>query len=347
MSIRVFLALAAALVATAAVPAAAVAHEHTLKIATLSPENSDWMRRMREGAETIAQRTDGRVEVRFYGGGVMGDDQKVMRKMRIGQLHGATFTAGGLVDRYPDAHLYGLPLLFNSLEEVDYVRERMDEHIEAGLAGTGLVTFGLAEGGFARLMSNTPVRNLEDLRGHKVWVPEGDVTSYAAMKAMGLAPVTLPVTDVLTGLQTGLIDIIGSSPQAAIVLQWHTKVKYVTDFPLTYVYATLAIEERYFERLDAADRATVREVMEQIYDEFDAQNRVDNRKAAEALRASGIEFVEVDEGQVPRWRTITERVNEDLAADGAFSGELLAELKGHLADFRQAGRQAAAVGDAP
>ncbi len=345
MSIRVLLPLVLAVLIAAGWSGIAAAQEHTLKIATLSPENSDWMRRMREGSRAIEEGTEGRVKVKFYGGGVMGNDKKVMRKMRIGQLHGATFTAGGLVDRYPDIQIYGLPLVFNSLDEVDYVRERMDADLVAGLEEAGLVSFGLAEGGFARLMSNNPVRSLDDLKGHKVWVPEGDIISYEAMEALGLAPVTLPITDVLTGLQTGLIDIIGSSPVAAVVLQWHTKVKYMTDFPVSYIFATLVIEKRYFDRLSAADQGVVREVMEGIYDRFNEQNRRDNENASQALLSSGIEFVQVDTGQVPQWREITERINREQAEKGVYRAETLTQLTGHLDEYRRSdGRTAAAEG---
>ena len=138
--------------------APALAAPVQLKIATIAPENSSWMKSMRAGGEEIETRTDGRVQLKFYGGGVMGSDAKVLRKMRIGQLHGAAFTPSALIDRYPDINLYGLPLVFNSIEEVAYVRERLDEKLLAGLEEAGLVGFGLTTGGFAKIMSSQPVR---------------------------------------------------------------------------------------------------------------------------------------------------------------------------------------------
>ncbi|MBT8137277.1 MAG: TRAP transporter substrate-binding protein DctP [Gammaproteobacteria bacterium] len=324
-------------------PVALPAAGQTLKIATISPEGSYWMTRMREGAAEIQQRTDGRVQLKFYGGGVMGNDKKVLRKMRVGQLHGGTFTSGGLVEQDPDLQLYGLPLLFNSADEVAYVRKRMDEILLKGLEQkSGLVSFGLASGGFARLMSNSPVRSLDDLRGRKIWVPEGDAISYAAMEALGLAPVTLPITDVLTGLQTGLIEIIGSSAVGAVVLQWHTKVSYISDLPVTYIYALLAIDGRAFGRLDPADQQAVREVMEATYREFDAVNDRDDAQANEALAKAGIETVPVEQDQLPQWRRLVGAVNQKQADDGMISPALLATLQQHLADFRTQ-QQAAAT----
>lgn len=306
-----------------------------LKLATIAPEGSEWMVEMRAGAKEIKQRTDGRVLLKFYGGGVMGNDKKVLRKIRIGQLHGGSFVASGVAERYPDINLYGLPLLFESLEEVDYVRARMDETIEKGLEEAGWVNFGIAEGGMAMLMSNTPVRSLKDLERQKVWVPEGDTISYAAMESLGLSPVTLPITDVLTGLQTGLIDIIATSPVGALVFQWHTKVKYITRLPVSYLIGVLAIDKRAFGSLEKHDQEIVREVMNRIYDEFDRRNREDNDKAIEALLASGLQFVEPDPQEVPMWRATVGKANRSQGKAGAFTPAMLDQLIGYLDEFKQ------------
>lgn len=274
----------------------------------------------------------------------MGNDKKVLRKMRIGQLQGATFTAGGLAERAPNLQLYGLPLLFSDQQEVDYVRERMDEEFMQRMEQAGLVSFGLAGAGFARLMSNSPIRDLDDLRGQKVWVPEGDTTTPVAMRVLGLAPVTLPITDVLTGLQTGLIDIIGSSAVAAVVLQWHTKVRYVSDLPVSYIYATLALDKPAFDRLQVQDQAVLREVMEGIYREFDRANRRDEIEASKALMAAGIERIEIGDARVPAWR---EQVMEATRAFALKTPELdaalLATMEQHLADFHGGERAAQTV----
>ena len=158
----------------------------------------------------------------------MGNDTTVLGRIRIGSLQGGAFTPTALASQYSDLNLYGLPLIFDSEEEAAYVRERLDAKLQRGLEEAGFVNFGFAGGGFAVVMSNTPVDELEDLKGKKVWVPEGDSISYASMEALSLSPVTLPLTDVLTGLQTGLIDIVAMSPIGALVLQWHTKVKYLS-----------------------------------------------------------------------------------------------------------------------
>ncbi|MEO0576102.1 MAG: TRAP transporter substrate-binding protein DctP [Pseudomonadota bacterium] len=311
-----------------------VASAETFKLATIAPENSQWMRDMRAGAKQIKERTDGRVIIKLFGGGVMGNDKKVLRKVKIGQLHGGAFTAGSLMERYPDLSIYGLPLLFNSLDEVDFVRERLDAELKAGLEDAGFVSFGFAGGGFAMVLGNTPVRNLSDLKDQKVWVPEGDTISYAGMQALELSPVTLPVTDVLTGLQTGLLDVVATPPVGALVLQWHTKVKYGTQLPLVYTMAFMAIDKKRFKRLSDEDQAIVADVLNGIYANFEEANRIDNEKAMTALAGVGIEMVELDAGQLPAWRKAVEATNERLAKEGVYSSELYAKVIDLLDGYR-------------
>jgi TRAP-type C4-dicarboxylate transport system substrate-binding protein len=311
-----------------------VAEATQFKIATIAPEGSQWMLDLQAGAKEIKEQTEGRATFKFYGGGVMGSDKKVLRKIRIGQLHGGVFTANGVSERYSDIVIYGLPMLFQSQEEVDYVRERMDAQLLQGLDDAGLVSFGFAGGGFAKLMGNEPITRLEDLRGRKVWAPEGDRLSYEAMEAIELAPVILPITDVLTGLQTGLLEYVVTPPVGAIVLQWYTKVKYVTEYPFAYTLGTMAIEKRAFTRLSEADQAVVAEVFSRIYAVFEKQNRIDNRLAEDALKSNGLKFVELDAALIPGWRSTVAAANRKMALAGEFSLDMFDQVLAYLEEFR-------------
>jgi len=306
----------------------------TLKIATVTPEGTQWMEDMRASAKEIKERTEGRVQVKYYGGGIMGNDTKVLGRIRIGTLQGGAFTPVALAGQYPELNLYGLPLIFDSEEEAGYVRERMDAKLTKGLEDAGFVSFGFATGGFAVLMSNTPVDELEDLKGKKVWVPEGDSVSYDSMEALSLSPVTLPLTDVLTGLQTGLIDIVAMSPIGALVLQWHTKVKYITELPLVYTMGFMAIDKRAFDKISAEDQAIVREVMEESYRNFDKANLVDNHGARDALINSGIESVPYEEAEYRAIREVLAASNRSIGEDGGFSLEMYEEMMGYIQEFR-------------
>jgi TRAP-type C4-dicarboxylate transport system substrate-binding protein len=328
--IQVSWVLALLVTATTAYQAQAI----ELKVASVAPDGSSWMREMRAGADEIRDRTGGRVLIKFYPGGVMGNDSQVLRKIRIGQLHGGAFAGGGLAARYAAINLYSIPLLFRSLDEVDYVRERMDSKLQIGLEAAGFVTFGFVEGGFAHVMASEPISGIEDMRRRKIWIPEGDQVSFLSLEAMGLSPVVLMPTDVLTGLQTGLLDVVAASPVVALVLQWHTTVKYMMDLPIAYSIGIFALDTRVFQRLSADDQQTVRMVMSGINRSLDAQARTDNQQARAVMAGFGIEFVPVDSADVVNWQSTISTIYPQLRARDDIDEEFFDELLETLREYR-------------
>jgi TRAP-type C4-dicarboxylate transport system substrate-binding protein len=294
----------------------------TLKIATIAPDGSFWLNEMKKAADAIDKKTEGRVKFKFYGGGTMGNDRSVLRKIRVGQLDGGMFTSGGLSDDCPDLRIYGIPFLFPTVDSVAPVRAQFDPVLAQELEKAGFVSFGFADGGFALFMSNQPVTSLESMKGKKMWVPEGDKLSYEGMEALGLSPVALSLTDVTTGLQTKLLDIVANSPIGAVAFQWHTRVKYITTTPLSYIIATMAIKKSSFDALSEADRKVVRDEMERVYKLFDKKNREDNASAYKALLAAGIQPVTPSEKEVGLWRGQSRKTSERMAGEGFFSREL-------------------------
>ena len=316
-----------------AIPASP-AHAVVLKIATISPDGSSWMTKFRQGAAKVAEATENRVRFKFYPGGVMGNDKAVLRKIRIGQLHGGAFSGGTLARYAGEAQLYSLPLKFNSLEEVDYVRKHMDTRIMAGFEKGGFVTFGLADGGFAYIMSNAPVDSIESLRRQKVWTPAHDQATAEALHGFGIKPIALPIADVRTGLQTGLIDTVAISPVAAIVLQWHTQVKYLTKLPMAYLYGILAVDAKAFARIAPEDQQVVKRIMGRIFQEMDQMNRQDNQHALDALRRQGVEFITPPTQSEADWKAIAADVSHRLIRTDGIPARLVETMERHLADFR-------------
>jgi TRAP-type C4-dicarboxylate transport system substrate-binding protein len=310
------------------------ANAAVFKIATISPDGSSWMKSMRAAADDIEKQTEGRVKFKFYPGGVMGSDEAVLRKIRIGQLQGGAMPGGALISFYPDAQVYNLPLKFRSFAEVDYVRARMDQKIVDGLEEGGFVTFGLGEGGFAYILSKDAISTMEDLRSHKVWIPNNDAGALLAIKTFGVSPIPLNLSDVLAGLQTGLVDTVASSPIGTIALQWHTQVSHMSDLPVMYFYALLAIDKKPFGKLSTADQAAVRKTMTAAFKQIDKQNRVDNVAAYDALLKQGISQVEMSASQREPWYAAASEAEKNMVDQGVISSAILRELDGYLQEVR-------------
>ena len=314
------------------------AYATDIKIATIAPNQSTWMIDMRAAGKTIKERTDGRVNLKFYGGGVQGASSKVLQKIKIGQLHGGMFAPIDFMKTYVDVSLYGLPFAFESWEEMRYVREQMDADLAAGFERHNFVTFGFV-GSFAMILSNQPVRSKSDLRGKKVWLPEGDLISFEALKALNLSPVSLPVTDVLTGLQTGLLDMAAIPPEVAVALQWHTRVRYFTDMPLLYAMSFLAIDKRTLDKLSANDQAVLTEVLSETFARMDARMSFESLDATEALVNIGIQKIDPDEGMLDDLLASMSETNLGMAKKGLLPLALFETMQGHISDFRNGGPQ--------
>ncbi len=308
-------------------PGPGAANAFTLKVATISPEGTSLTKALRAAAAAIHEKSHGRVRLKIYPGGVMGTDSVVLRKIRLGQLHGGTFTSGGIAKVDGNFQILGMPMLLRDYREVDFARKKYEPRLLHSLEKKGFISTGIIEAGFAYMMSNKPIAKPGDLKGQKVWVPEGDVISRTVFEKAGIHPIPLPITDVLTGLQTHLIDTVTASPVAAIVLQWFTKVKYLTDTPLLYNYGTFVLSKRAWKRVPRQDRAMVLNELTRRLKVVDRQNRKDNEAAKQTLKKQGIRFVPVAPGEIKELQRIADEAIGALRNGGNFDYRLYQEIE--------------------
>jgi TRAP-type C4-dicarboxylate transport system substrate-binding protein len=308
----------------------------TFKIATVAPAGTTWMKEMKKGADNIKKATDGRVKLKFYPGGVMGNDKSVHRKIKVGQLHGGAFTSGGLAHIDPAIQSLSLPMLFDSVEEVEYVKEKMDSSLKQSMEKSGFALLGISGGGFAQILSKTPLADLESIRSSKVWVPEGDKLIQETFDTLGISPISLPISDVFTGLQTGLIETVTVNSAAAIAFQWHTSTAYMTDAPVIYLIGLLAIQKKAFDKISAADQLIVKAEINGVFNRLTELNRADNIKASAALKSQGIQFVKPSPGELARWKSLATQSIKNMVEKGYLSQDKIDEVFQHLSDFRSA-----------
>lgn len=325
--------LATALAASAGTASAA----STLKIATVAPDGTAWMREMRAAGEAIKTRTQGRVELKFYPGGVMGDDATVLRKMKIGQLQGGAFTGGEASILSKDAQVYSLPFAFRNLDEIATARSKLDPLLKASFADAGYELLGISGGGFAYLMSTRPIRSREDFKAAKVWVPLGDKIAEMAFSAAGVTPIPLPLSDVYTSLQTGLIDTAANTMSGALAFQWHTRIKHIVDLPLSFVVGELVVDKKAFDKIDAPDRAIVEAEVATTFRKLDEINRKDNEGAREALKAQGIAIDAPSDAARKDWEAIGKEVFDKAVAKGELSPSMAKALGEVLSGFHHGG----------
>jgi TRAP-type C4-dicarboxylate transport system substrate-binding protein len=231
-----------------------------IKFATLAPQGSTWAKVMNDFSKEVELETKGKVKFKIYAGGVQGDEKDVIRKIRFKQLHAGGFTGVGLGIIAPHLRVLDAPFLFNTPQETDYIYEKFQKEFENYLSERGFILLGWAEVGFVYLFTNKPIRKLTDLSGVKMWAWQGDPIAEATFKNLKISAISLSITDVMTSLQTGLVDGVYGSALSVVALQWFSKIKYMFSLPIANASGAVLIHKKKFDKLTPANRKILKKL---------------------------------------------------------------------------------------
>lgn len=290
------------------------APQHEIKLATLAPENSSLMRIFNDMNAELLKVTDGRLGFKMYAGFVLGDEADVLRKLRIGLVNAAIFTNTALTDVNPDLRTLQVPFLFNNYQEVDYVLSKVEESLKKGFAKKGFEVLGFPELGFIYFMSKHPVKGLQDLKGKKVWAQANAPMAKAFVDSVGVSNVAITAPDVLMALQTNLVDVVYNSPYYALITQWYTQIKYVTDLPLSYIGACLLMDKKAYDRLPPELQQTLKKVTAKYVRLLVEKTRKDNADALKVMLSRGVTKVVPTEDQAQAFRDVSAKVISSLGS---------------------------------
>ncbi len=331
MNISNRLALAFLLAASSAAPAAAAS---VIKLATLAPDGSTWMKVLNEMSKDLEKQSEGALKFKFYPGGVSGDEKDVVKKIRIGQLHGAGFTGVGLGEVAPETRLLDAPWLFRSRSELEGLRGKYAKELNAAVEKGGFVLLGWTDLGSVYIFSKNPIASPEDMKKEKMWVWEGDPIALAAYKALGVNPVPLSVVDVMQSLQTGMINGVYGPPLGVVALQWHSKLKHIYPVPIAESTGAVLVSKKFYDALPADQQKLLTDVSAKHLLRLNELTNAENDKALEALKKQGLDLA-ADPGPATRrkYEELGTAARKELAGK-LFSAELLAKFEKELAALR-------------
>ena len=261
-----------------------------IKVALITPEGSPWTNSLYKLADDVKQRTDGKIAFQVYAGGISGDEVDVLRKMQANRIQAAGFSGVGLGILVPQIRILEAPLLYKDYAEIDLVKNKLAERFEAEFEKKGYVLLGFAEAGFVYLFSSQPMAGPTGFDELKMWVWKGDPVAKSSMEMLGIKTYPLQLTDVNTGLETGMINSFYSPPAAAIAYQWHAKVTHLLDYPLVNSTGAFLIKKKTFDTLSKEQQKVLREASSIFCDELIQISRRVNHEARDALKAEGIIF---------------------------------------------------------
>lgn len=318
-------------------PVNSAGENFVIKMATLAPEGSSWMKTFHELNAEVMKKTENALRFKIYPGGVLGDEQDMLRKMQIGQIHSAALTTGGLSVLCKELDVLQVPFLFENYGEVDYVLKRMDSLFKKCFEKKGYILLGWSEAGFIYLMSTTPISSVSDLKKVKVWTWEESPMAKAIFDEAGVAAIPLSVPDVLVGLQTKLVDVVYVPPTLAISLQWFTRIKYITDVPLAYLAGGIVVKKNIFNRLPQASQNTLIELFHRYLDQLKAVTRNENRQAIKVMAKHGVKVITPPKDQVEEFKKLSDKAMSHLGGE-TFPRKVLGEVTAHLQSYRREGR---------
>ena len=305
-----------------------------IKVATLVPEGSNLVDALRAIDADLRHATEDAIGLRIYPGGVQGEEEVMIRKMRIGQLHGAGLGGTGVSKLFPDVLALETPFLFSDYDEVDYVLEQMHDYYTAGYERNGYVLLGWIDVGFIHLFSKQPIAGAGDIRNVNVWRLQDEPITGVLFKKAGVTSVPLSIPDVLLGLQTNLVEVVYASPAAAILLQWFTKVTHFTDLPINYALGVFLVDKRTFDLLSPEQRELLRSISWKHMRAQMTRNRLQNQEGLQVLEDQGLTRVVPPEAEIRGFQALVDESMPELI-DHAFSKASADLVQQHLARFRQ------------
>lgn len=297
-----------------------------VKIGMLVPEGTSWGTSIKKFSKEVETATKGEVAFKVYYGGVAGDEPDVLRKVRIGQLHGGIFTGKVLGDIYGDLRAMEIPFTFyGDSKKASRVLTKLAPQFNQGLKSKGFVNLGFYEIGQVYVVSTKKVTSLDELKGIKIWSWEGDPLVEAMLDSLKLVSVPLALPDVLSSLSTGIINAAYAPPLAILALQWHTKVKYLVDFPTAFSIGALLVSDKLWAKISPENQKIVTALSEKYVKEANDKASLEAETSRQQLKKSGIEFVSFPEADYKRAAAVRGEVINKLK-DKVISSKMIQEL---------------------
>ena len=316
-------------------PAASAQPPPLVKVGTLVPEGSSLHVILKEMGEKWKQAPGGGAQLRFYAGGVLGDEPAMVQKMRVGAIQGGVFTVVGLAQIDPSVYCLTVPMMYRSYEELDYVWEKMKPALEKRFRQKGFEILNWADAGWVTFFSKEPVLLPDDLKRRKFFVWAGDNKAADLWKSAGYSPVPLASTDILPGLQTGLINTFSVTPLTALSFQWFALAPHMADLKWQPLPGATIVAAKVWGEIPAELRPLLEQAAAAAGGKLQARIDALNDQAVDAMRQRGLSITHVTPEMEERWQAIVRDKGLPVFVGTHFSRETLDAVQETLRVYRR------------
>ena len=288
---------------------APLAQSAAIKLATVVPDGSIWDKSLKQmGADWKAATAD-RVSLTVFSGGSQGDEPTVLRKMRLNALQGASLTVVGLASIDWSFNVFNIPFFFQSYDELNDVLEKLTPLLKQKVEAKGFVLVHWGHGGWLQVFSKQPVQTVADLKRAKLYTSAGDDTMTQWYKANGFQPRAMAMTDVLTGLTTGMIDALPTTPIAAVAFQWFKQTPYMLDLGISPIVGATVVNKKTWDSISAADRAKMTEISLKVEHQLEADVPKQDGLATLLMQNQGLK---VTKGTGREWQQMADNLGQTM-----------------------------------
>lgn len=308
-----------------------------LRLATLAPKDTSFDKALRRMGQTWKKETNGKVDLMVYAGGSQGSDSELIKKMRINRLHAALLTGIGLSEIDESAAVFQkVPLLYRSLEELEYVMKEMAPVMEERIRKKGFVVLTWIDSGWVRVFSKNEILTPKDMAKSKLFTWSGDPKQTDLLKKIGFRPVAIDSTEIVSSMTTGLIDTVPMPPFYALATQTYNTAPHMLNFNYAPITGAIVVSEKMWLRFSEDDRKAMKAAALETGKEMTASGRKESEESIRVMRDNwGLKVSELDDASQDQWQTVAEEAY-DYIRGNTVPAEVWDKMLQTLEDYRSA-----------
>ncbi len=315
-----------------------------IDLATVAPKDSPWHEVLVKMGQEWKTLSRGKVRLRTFAGGVQGDEVEMLRKMRTGQLQAVAFSGIGLAHIEPAVACLGIPMMLDSYEALDYVRDRIAPKLEAGLAAKGYLVLNWGDVGWVHFFTRKPARTLDEIRPMRLFISAGDPQAEKLYTDFGFHPNPMLATEMLTSLKMGTIDAFDVPPLFALIDQSFALAPNMLDLKWAPLVGATIVRKEAWEAIPEALRPALLEAARAAGEQMRGRIRKMGEDAVPAMQKLKLNVIRLDAATMAEWRRQVEAAWPKLRGR-LVTAELFDEVKRLRDEFRT--RRAAVSGASP
>ena len=283
-----------------------------IKLATLAPEGTEYYNLLLEMGQRWQEETNGEIILRIYPNGVVGRESDTIRKMRIGQIQASAMSSIGLADLTDQIQAFTIPMVFKDYDDVEKVKEVMFDDISNGLSESGFKLLFLVDIGWVYWFSANEIAVPEDLRNAKIYTTAGDYVTVELFKRFGFNAIPVSETDILTSLQTGMINSIQTVPILSLSSGWFALMPNMLDLKWAVFIGAVIIDERVWSKIRPEHQKVMMEVAQEIGKKYQENGRKTDAQAIEMMKEYGMKVKTPTDEELKIWEDFKEEIIPDV-----------------------------------